>query len=710
MSKKRHRKILKQIINEIECSEQNEKSDQTLQHLLQCIEDETIIEEVGMADLSFLLMLMHLKYGKNLRLIQADHDVVIRTGEHNIANMSYLAVQLHFLKMKKDYFILEGVTSIPAVFGDESDFLILQNECPIHCDLSDKNFDQMIGTRVYEKRLVFHAKIYLQDGKNTIRFANVVNFGKRFVCPYGKINAMRFFPVADCLEGQYCIQNGFLFYLKNGTLFFEKADETKHNFYESIFQKNLNRIGTTDARWAIHLRKRYFFALKRKRKPVWIFMDRPDRADDNAEILFRYVRDNAEIDSYYIISENSSDYERLKKLGHIVPLYSPQHELLVLLADYIISSQSNGVVENPFWERSEYVRDLYHQAKIIFLQHGVIKDDMSPTLNRYNTNFTGFITSSHAERDSILQGAYDYSENNVWLTGLPRFDKLYNDSQKYLLIMPSWRKELVEQVWDEKKHDMVWKPKDGFADSLYIKTYRALLDNKHLKECCKRFGYRILFVPHVLMKPYVTDLIDKDENTDRPFRDIFAESDIMVTDYSSVAFDFAWLHKPVIYYQFDQEAFFATHTYQHGYFDYERDGFGEVVSRENDLVNLLIDYIRNGCLIKEKYRRRMEKVFAYRNGRACERIFRFIWKDMEIKKKEREESGMENTDGKDLLIRDLKQRIRKLEEENEGLRNKTEELNRMLEQTRYSLDETRRSFTYRLGYALTALPRKLRKQ
>lgn len=257
---------------------------------------------------------------------------------------------------------------------------------------------------------------------------------------------------------------------------------------------------------------------------------------------------------------------------------------------------------------------------------------------------------------------------------------------------------------------MVWKPKDGFADSLYIKTYRALLDNKHLKECCKRFGYRILFVPHVLMKPYVTDLIDKDENTDRPFRDIFAESDIMVTDYSSVAFDFAWLYKPVIYYQFDQEAFFATHTYQHGYFDYERDGFGEVVSRENDLVNLLIDYIRNGCLIKEKYRRRMEKVFAYRNGRACERIFRFIWKDMELKKKEREESGMENTDGKDLLIRDLKQRIRMLEEENEGLRNKTEELNRMLEQTRYSLDETRRSFTYRLGYALTALPRKLRKQ
>ncbi|BEJ86313.1 hypothetical protein B10525_14460 [Campylobacter jejuni] len=36
----------------------------------------------------------------------------------------------------------------------------------------------------------------------------------------------------------------------------------------------------------------------------------------------------------------------------------------------------------------------------------------------------------------------------------------------------------------------------------------------------------------------------------------------MITDYSSVAFEMAVLKKPVIYYQFDKDEFFAKHTVQ----------------------------------------------------------------------------------------------------------------------------------------------------
>ncbi|MCC8028903.1 MAG: CDP-glycerol glycerophosphotransferase family protein [Lachnospiraceae bacterium] len=661
-----------------------------------------------MANLPLILLLMDIKYGSALQLIPSGQDVVIRAGGHDIANMSYLAVELHFLEMQQDCFIIEGITSIPAVFGDGAGFLLIHNGQPHHCDLTDCGFDRMIGGWKYEKRWVFHAKIYPREGKNSIRFANVVQSGPKYVCPCGKINAMRFFPVSDCLESQYCFQNGFVFYLKQGTLFFETAAEKEREWYEGIYREKLSLIGTADAAWAVHLRNRYFAALKRKTKPIWLFMDRPDRADDNAEVLFRYVREDPEIDSYYILSRESPDYDRMEKLGHIVPLYSPQHELLVLLADYIVSSQSNGVVENPFWEKAEYVRDLYHQAGIIFLQHGVIKDDMSPTLNRFNTNFTGFITSSPAERDSILRGAYDYPEDKVWLTGLPRFDKLYNDPQKYLLIMPSWRKEFLEQTWDEECHDMRWKPVDGFADSMYVRRWRSLLGCRHLKESCDVFGYRILFLPHALMRPYVRDLTGEDAGDDRTYREIFAESSLMVTDYSSVAFDFAYLRKLILYYQFDRDDFFATHTYKRGYFDYERDGFGEVVSGEEELVDLLIDYMRNDCVVKEPYRSRMETVFAYWDVRACERVCACIRRDMDRRnqEKERAETGMEQTDGKDLLIRDLKSRISRIEEENEGLRNEAAALNLALEQTRYALDETRKSFTYRLGSALTSLPRR----
>ena len=95
------------------------------------------------------------------------------------------------------------------------------------------------------------------------------------------------------------------------------------------------------------------------------------------------------------------------------------------------------------------------------MQHGVIKDDMSGTLNRYNTNFTGFVTSTEAEWRSILDYPYFYTEKEVWLTGLPRFDELTDRKEKIILIMPSWRQGLMKQAWNEEKHNMQWVLKPG---------------------------------------------------------------------------------------------------------------------------------------------------------------------------------------------------------------------------------------------------------
>ncbi len=705
MSKDRQREVLRKILENIACMDQNEKSEWVLRRQIQDVEDDFIISEIGMADLPLILLLMHMKYGEKLKLIPVEQNAVIRAGENNIANMSYLAVQLHFLEIKDGRVCIEGITSVPAVFGEGAEFCIIHNGIFSKCDLTDKNMDQKIGSIFYEQRRVFRTEIIPAYGENKIQFANVIYSGQMHICPYGKINAMRFFPVSDCLEKQYCVKDGYVFYIRNGMLCFRTIAEGEQVSYESIFQKELMRIGTDEAMWAVSLRNQYFAAIKNKKKPIWLFMDRVDQADDNAEILYRYVKKRDEVDAYYIIREDTKDYERLKELGGIVPLYSPQHDLLVLLADYVISSQANGVVENPFWEKAEYVRDLYHQAKIIFLQHGVIKDDMSSTLNRYHTNFTGFITSSPAEWASILREPYDYPEEKVWLTGLPRFDMLYNNSQKCILIMPSWRKEFVEQEWDEESQNMVWRPKGNFSESRYVKVYRSLLSNRQLAENCKKYGYHILFMPHALMKPYLADLMGDSGAEEKSYREAFAEGSIMVTDYSSVAFDFAYLLKPIIYYQFDKEEFFSTHTYQRGYFDYDKDGFGEVVCDEEKLVNLLIAYMEKGCSAKEVYRKRMEEVFAYRDGKACKRVYDLILKDM----REGRQTEVEKVSGKDLLIRDLKNRIKELEQENEILRAEKEVLSGEVKQIQYYLDETRKSFSYRLGYALTGLPRKLRR-
>ena len=101
----------------------------------------------------------------------------------------------------------------------------------------------------------------------------------------------------------------------------------------------------------------------------------------------------------------------------------------------------------------------------------------------------------------------------------------------------------------------------------------------------------------------------------------------MITDYSSAVFDFAYLRKPVLYYQYDIDDFYSgRHTFDKGYFDYERDGFGEVEYTPGALVDRIIEYMQNGCRLKEIYRDRIEKTFPYNDRNNCRRVYEEIVK------------------------------------------------------------------------------------
>ncbi len=116
------------------------------------------------------------------------------------------------------------------------------------------------------------------------------------------------------------------------------------------------------------------------------------------------------------------------------------------------------------------------------------------------------------------------------------------------------------------------------------------------------------------------------------YRDVFAESRLVVTDYSSAVFDFAYLRKPVIYSQFDgQKIFSGGHSYTKGYFDYQLDGLGEVTFDLDTTIDLILEYVRNGCQLKELYRQRIDNFFAFNDTNNCKRVMEKI---LEISKSE----------------------------------------------------------------------------
>lgn len=91
--------------------------------------------------------------------------------------------------------------------------------------------------------------------------------------------------------------------------------------------------------------------------------------------------------------------------------------------------------------------------------------------------------------------------------------------------------------------------------------------------------------------------------------------------------DFAYLRKPVVYCLFDDDTFMAgAHVYVKGYFDYERDGFGEVEYDLESTVDRIIEYMENDCKLKDKYRERIDKFFAFNDQNNCQRVYEEIIK------------------------------------------------------------------------------------
>ena len=367
---------------------------------------------------------------------------------------------------------------------------------------------------------------------------------------------------------------------------------------------------------------------------IWLVSDRIDEAGDNGEAFYDYLqREKVREKYYFVIDRNCSDAKRLAQKGfRLVQPGSFRHRILLLRARKIIASQTDMIFRNP-WYRDEratqILRSLIFTTEFIFLQSGVMLTDCSKWLSRDEQNISAFIVSTEQEKEALLKESYGYPEESVLVSGLPKWDTMSDRKEKIICIMPTWRRYLVT---GQDEADGRWKISEDFASSRYAGFYRNLAGSRQLAEETERMGYRIWFRPHPAFKEDAAaafGLPDTVEITgsDIPYDEIAGRSALLVTDYSSAACDFAILHKPVIYAQFDREEFFSgKHLVSYGSFDYENDGFGEVEYTEEDLVSRIIEYMHSDCRMKEEYLKRTEELLGYHDRNSCAKIYSAIKK------------------------------------------------------------------------------------
>lgn len=448
----------------------------------------------------------------------------------------------------------------------------------------------------------------------------------------------KFAPISNVYSNSYYAEENWVIRLdRNKLSVWNMAANTELPDFEQEFEDQIlrNNKEDEDFKRAVAIRKQALNrrAWNKNNRQLWLISDRYRNADDNGEALFEFLlrKEDLPVDIRFVLAEDSVDYERLAQTGKVVIQDSREHMLLHLTADCIISSQADEYIIDPVWRKGnlKYVyKDLYCRSRYVFLQHGVTKDNLSGWLNRYNKNIDGFICAAYKEAQSIRDYDYYYDEQ-VWLTGFSRYDRLYHNEQKYIMVMPTWRKWLMQDFNAADSDGDATRVRDDMAETEFFRFYNALLNDKELLEACEKYGYTLCFMPHTNLRESM-HCFDHDERViffdfDKKYRDAFAEADLLITDYSSTAMDFAYLRKPVIYAQFDKERFLSgEHTYQAGYFEYERDGFGEVVYDLESLIKEIIGCMRNGCRLDEQYQKRVDSFFAYNDRNNCRRVYEKI--------------------------------------------------------------------------------------
>ena len=357
------------------------------------------------------------------------------------------------------------------------------------------------------------------------------------------------------------------------------------------------------------------------KKDVWLISDRIDKAGDNGQAFFEYITKNTpeNVLPMFVLDKKSSDYKVVKRFGRVVSPTSPFYKVRYTLAKMHISSQLDG---SRLLKVRAYLKDILNQQKTIFLQHGVIEHDSSSYYNRFFFGMDMFVTTTKGEYESIV-GIKNYGcdEEIVELCGLCRYDKLKNEREKIIFVCPTWRLSLLT---DTESLNI----KEGFEDSEYFQFYNGLLTNERLLKKAQENGYKICFYPHRMMKnaeKYFTFnnplLMDARGIS---YTEMFKRGALLITDYSSVQFDFSYLKKPIIYCQFDKEEFFRSHTCEKGYMDYENDGFGTVCQDLDSLVDTICQYIDNDCSLLKKYEERIDKTFKFTDKQNCERTLKRI--------------------------------------------------------------------------------------
>jgi len=374
-----------------------------------------------------------------------------------------------------------------------------------------------------------------------------------------------------------------------------------------------------------------------KKKNIWIFGSWfGQKFADNSKYLFLYIKKyHPEIRSIWL-SDNINVINELRKKGYeAYKTYSFKGFIYSMKTGCVILSTGVADVNRFAIARAKKIQ-LWHGTPLkkigfdnihLLNKMGKVKSCLRSFFPFLNESYDLIISASDETKKKLIS-AFQVDKNKVMITGYPRNDVLFS---------PNWLNnegcDYIERIKEKVdfKYIFAYIPTCrgiGYVDVDLFSRYNFNINL--LQKAMESLNGIFIIKPHHYNS--LRKGLEKVHSSERVFivsdqeiPDIYPllkYVDVLVTDYSSVYFDFLLLNRPIIFAPFDINEF--KKTTDDLYYDYDEVTPGPKAKSWDEVI----EYISHSVINRNEYeieRKKIGTVFnMYLDGNSSMRVYNAI--------------------------------------------------------------------------------------
>ena len=355
-------------------------------------------------------------------------------------------------------------------------------------------------------------------------------------------------------------------------------------------------------------------------KIVLLYEKNSSKYEESASVLFEKLVDSGYDNAYFIVTKDYEFFDRIpeKYLSNIIYKYSFKHYLYFFKSKTFIGTEAIAhSIDLKTFNILPLMKVDSKNLNYVFLQHGVMYmvslDSKSRGMFKRKELKGKYrvVVSSQTEADHFTTLG-KHNEQDIYITGLPKFDRnTLNENADKIVIMPTWR------PWE------INEARTDFTQTPYFKMLMKLYDAvpEELKE-------KVVILPHPLIVNELSKLSEsliKKIVLDARYDDILKDTAVLITDYSSIAYDAFYRGSRVVFYWEEKDYCMMQYGPSTKLMLNEDNVYGDVAYSAENLGEIIKKNYNNPQT--EEYKNRYSKLVNFHDGKNTERLIEFLKKD-----------------------------------------------------------------------------------